>query len=163
MAHLDARFRRDAIEVLYVEDQCLNTMLMAALFEQRPALRLTLAEDVQSALRLAPTVRPALLLLDLRLPDGDGCALLKRLRGMRHLAGVPAIAVTAEPDFDPLGTGFAEVWRKPIVPHQVLARLDHWLATCAPGEEAAPSVRGLLTSGRRQDQLPGARFMPAAW
>jgi CheY-like chemotaxis protein len=123
---------RGGTEVLYVEDQDVHVRLMRALFERSPqAVGLRVAGDVQSALALAPAIRPSLLLLDLNLPDGHGTALLGQLRGFAHLKDVPAIAVTAEPGFDIVRTGFEEVWRKPIHLERVLGRLAHWLPAAA--------------------------------
>lgn len=133
-----------AVEVLYVEDQDVHVTLMRALFERRlPSVGLRVAGDLRSALALAPTLHPALLLLDINLPDGDGVALLERLRAMDHLRRVPAIAVTAEPRFDAARTGFEEAWRKPIHLQRTLERLDHWLparAVFAPGLAAAEAA-----------------------
>lgn len=115
-------------EVLYVEDQPVNVTLMRLLFDRLPHLELRVAVDVQSALQLAPSIRPALLLLDLRLPDGHGAQLLTQLRGLAHLSRVPAIAVTAESHFDAAQAGFDELWRKPIHLAHMQQRLEHWLS-----------------------------------
>lgn len=115
-------------EVLYVEDHPVNVHLMEALFKRLPHLRLVVAEDGLTARRIAPTLNPCLLLLDLRLPDCHGCALLPQLRRLDGWADIPAVAVTAEPGFDAAGTGFCEVWPKPLELGFVLARLVHWTA-----------------------------------
>jgi len=47
-----------------------------------------------------------LLLLDLRLPDGDGIALLPMLRHIPGCETAPAVAVTAEIDVELRGSGF---------------------------------------------------------
>jgi CheY-like chemotaxis protein len=127
-------------EVMYVEDQHVNVLLMRALFERMPHLALRVAVDVRSALSLAPCVRPKLLRLDLRLPDGHGADLLTQLRGFEHLAQVPAIAVSAESQFDAARVGFAEFWRKPIHLQHMRERLDHWLAA-APTDASPPAWR----------------------
>ena len=67
-------------QVLYVEDQPVNVMLMQAVFEQRPELQLVVATTCAEARALAARIRPELLLLDLRLPDGNGHELLPQLR-----------------------------------------------------------------------------------
>ena len=119
---------RSTIDVLYVEDQPMNMLLMEALFERRPGLRLVGATHGQHALEIGQQVQPELLLLDLRLPDCHGTTLLPVLRARFGWADVPAIAVTAESDFDPQGTGFLEVWTKPLDVGWVLERLDALLA-----------------------------------
>ena len=122
--------------VLYVEDEPVNVLLMRLLFERRPQLRLEVATCGQQALALARQLQPVLLLLDLRLPDCFGDELLKRLRrepGWQHL---PAVAVTTEPGFEAAGSGFLELWRKPMDLQHALARLDD-LLDLKDGDSAA--------------------------
>jgi CheY-like chemotaxis protein len=97
---------------------------MAAIFERRPQLDLVIAASGAEALRMAAERRPALLLLDLGLPDCHGAQLLGRLRTLPGLETPAAIAVTADVSFDITGTGFAELWAKPLNLSHVLGRLD---------------------------------------
>ncbi|MEO8297564.1 MAG: response regulator [Burkholderiales bacterium] len=113
--------------VFYVEDQPEDVMLMEALINVRPRLRLVAAANGTQALQMAPQAQPALLLLDLHLPDCDGRELLRRLRLQPAFARVPAVVVTADDSFHPAGTGFCEAWRKPLHVSHVLGRLDHFL------------------------------------
>jgi CheY-like chemotaxis protein len=128
----------DPQEVLYVEDHPTNVHLMQAIFKRLPRLELVVACDGASARRIADTVRPCLLLLDLRLPDCHGRDLLAELRQREGYADIPAIAVTAEPGFSVEGTTFSEVWPKPIDLNFVLERLDS--LTPAPAYAATGSV-----------------------
>lgn len=113
--------------VLYVEDNEINALLMQALFERRPDLRLLVAPDCASALRCAAQQPPSLLLLDLRLPDGHGSTLLPQLRALPGLDTVTAVAVTAEDLHDIDLRAFDAVWPKPLHLQQVLQALDDWL------------------------------------
>lgn len=113
--------------VLYVEDEPLNVLLMQALFEHRPALRLIFAGSGAQARDLCDAAVPSLLLLDIRLPDCRGDRLLATLRKRPGLADVPAVAVTADPGFDGQPAGFCEVWHKPLDPPLALRRLDRLL------------------------------------
>lgn len=117
--------------VLYVEDEPLNALLMQALFDHRPALKLLVVTSGQAALELAKSQQPVLLLLDLHLPDCHGGELLMKLRGIPGWQAIPAIAVTGDRDFNPQGTGFCEVWVKPFMLFHTLARIDHWLSVQA--------------------------------
>ena len=114
--------------VLYVEDHPVNVLLMQTVFELRPELDLVVAVDGQSAMAASANVRPALLLLDLRLPDCHGTELLERLRLVPGWREIPAIAVTAEAEFMPAGTSFCDVWHKPLRVPTLLTRLDRVLA-----------------------------------
>ena len=109
--------------VLYVEDQPINVAVMEMLFERLAGPALIVATDGQEALRIAAEIQPQLLLLDLRLPDCHGTELLKQLRGLPGYAQIRAVAVTAETDFHLEGTGFIEVWKKPLKMAFAMGRL----------------------------------------
>lgn len=115
--------------VLYVEDHPVNALLMAAIVEQRPELQLVVATTGEEALCMAAGLNPALLLLDLGLPDCHGSRLLGLLRSLPGCEHVPAVAVTADVTFDISGWGFRELWPKPLYVDQVLARLDALVGT----------------------------------
>jgi CheY-like chemotaxis protein len=129
--------------VLYVEDSPLNVIVMEAMFEQRRDLRLHVAEAGMPAWRLSAQLQPSLLLVDLHLPDCHGSDLLKLLRMRRGWAQVPAIAVTADSDFDALGCGFMELWAKPLDVRRTLARLAELLP---PPRSARPTDDAAVTA-----------------
>jgi CheY-like chemotaxis protein len=125
--------------VLYVEDHPVNALLMGAIFERRPRLELVVAANGEEALRTAARIRPALLLLDLGLPDCHGSELLHRLRALPGYDTQPAIAVTADALFDIEGSGFAELWSKPLHIDLVLDRLDAYTGA-APLHQTLPQT-----------------------
>ena len=130
--------------VLYVEDHPVNVLLMQGLLAQRPAVRLTVADSGDEALRVAMEHPPHLLLLDLHLPDCNGAELLERLRAVPALARVPAVAVTADEDAHLEGTSFLEAWNKPLDLYATLRRLDALLELGTSAERAGrlPIPRG---------------------
>ncbi|MBX3618882.1 MAG: response regulator [Rhizobacter sp.] len=132
----------DTQDVLYIEDHPTNIHLMQALFKRRPHLELLVAQDGRQARELARRVQPALLLVDLRLPDCHGRELLEELRQQPGWAHIPAVAVTAEHGFQIAGTGFIELWPKPLDLGFVLSRLDHLVQpqAAAPRPELAAAV-----------------------
>lgn len=130
-------------DVLYIEDHPTNVHLMQALFKRRPHLNLLIAKSGAQAREQAQRLRPALLLVDLRLPDCDGDELLEELRALEGWADIPAIAVTAEAGFRLEGSGFLELWPKPLDLGHVLDRLDQ-LAAPAPLHAAAQSWQPAL-------------------
>ncbi|HEV6963935.1 response regulator [Roseateles sp.] len=141
--------------VLYVEDHPVNVLLMAAILERRPDLDLVVANTGAEALRLAEGLGPVLLLLDLGLPDCHGSELLPRLRALPGCASAPAVAVTADADFEIEGTSFCELWPKPLVIDQVLQRIDTLTGSTAA---APPSQRSFAPPPAR---LALASFEPA--
>ncbi|WP_431262257.1 response regulator [Roseateles chitinivorans] len=149
--------------VLYVEDSPLNVIVMEAMFEQRRDLRLHVAEAGMPAWRLSAQLQPSLLLVDLHLPDCHGSDLLKLLRMRRGWAQVPAIAVTADSDFDALSCGFMEMWAKPLDVRRTLARLAELLPPprgARPADPAAAPVEGLQTGAVIDPAADGARREP---
>lgn len=77
----------------------------------------TTASDGYSAIAAAQKDRPALIILDLGLPVGDGFVVLHRLQNIDSLAGVPVIVLSAR---DPqaneeraLKAGAAAFFQKP--------------------------------------------------
>ncbi|MET0520167.1 MAG: response regulator [Burkholderiaceae bacterium] len=141
-----------AAPVLYVEDHPVNVLLMEALFARRSSARLVVATTGGEALKLSASLRPALLLIDLRLPDCHGAQLLQWLRQRPGWAQIPAIAVTAEHGFKIEGTGFADLWPKPLNLAWVAGRLDQLLPAPAraPSPSPAMPVPQLERAGRAQ-------------
>lgn len=116
-------------QILYVEDNLVNQLLMAEMVTRCTTHKLHIARTMREGLRMATQQPFDVLLLDLRLPDGNGPELLQMLRRLPGYADVPAVAVTAEYGFDPASTGFSEVWFKPLDVHQTLDGLDRVLHT----------------------------------
>lgn len=128
---------RPAPWVLYVGDRAVNIMLLEAIFERRPHLQLVVTSQGERALRLANSLRPALVLIDLEWDGGDARALLRALRD-HNGCDMPVIALSADHDSDLTGTDFAELWGKPLGPRLVFERLD---ALTAGVEAARPAAR----------------------
>ncbi|PTT85556.1 hypothetical protein DBR42_14305 [Pelomonas sp. HMWF004] len=144
--------------VLYVEDHPVNALLMAAIFERRTELPLVVAASGQEALRLAAGLHPALLLLDLNLPDCHGSQLLGQLRGLAGCTAAPAVAVTAATDFDIANTGFCELWPKPLNLDLVLTRLDaltHWPRVTRASAAAQPPMAASSRPAHRWHAMGG--------
>jgi CheY-like chemotaxis protein len=139
--------------VLYVEDHPVNVLLMQTVFELRPELELVIAIDGATAMASTSHLQPALLLLDLRLPDCHGAELLERMRQVPGWRDIPAIAVTAEAEFMPAGTSFCDVWHKPLRVPTLLTRLDRVIAPKAVRRDPPPSA-----ASRPSPRFPRASF-----
>jgi two-component system cell cycle response regulator DivK len=82
-------------QILMVEDNAKNMTLL------RDVLRATGYRTLEAstggqALTLATERAPALVLMDIRLPDMDGVEALRRLRSDERTASIPVLAITAE-------------------------------------------------------------------
>jgi CheY-like chemotaxis protein len=106
------------VDLVYVEDNPVNLLLVQQVLAQRPHLRLHAAATVQEGAALVKRIRPALVLVDLHLPDGDGLDLLALLRTGPDPVAAPCVVLSA--DAQPqqvqraLAAGFEAYWTKPI-------------------------------------------------
>ena len=118
--------------VLIVDDDPFTVrLLMTAL---RPeGYRLITADDGDAALRIARAERPALILLDRRLPGRDGLEVCRALRGEPdpHLRDAPIVLLTALSGPEDTAAGFAagatDYLAKPFALPHVRSRVRGWL------------------------------------
>ena len=80
--------------VLVVDDHPLNTKLVSFVVRSRGMDVVTAASAVEARAALARAL-PALILMDVQLPEVDGLTLTRELRTNTRYAAVPIVAVTA--------------------------------------------------------------------
>ncbi len=114
--------------VLCIEDNPANLRLLERILKQRPGIDLLTAATPGLGLELARAHRPALILLDINLPDMDGYAVLDRLRATPETRAIPVIAISANamPKDVARGqaAGFAAYLTKPIQIPELLRQVD---------------------------------------
>jgi CheY-like chemotaxis protein len=116
--------------VLIVEDNELVTGALRVLFEET-GRRVTIAHSVAEAVKAGSADPPDLLLLDLRLPDGDG---LEVARGLADNGVHPKATVALTGNDDEAArqrctvAGCTEVMLKPVATRELLRKADEWLA-----------------------------------
>ena len=86
----------DRRKVLYVEDNLSNLRLVERLLESRPDVEIVAAMQGRMGLELARQHEPAVILLDLHLPDMPGADVLRELRDDPTTASIPVIIVTSQ-------------------------------------------------------------------
>jgi CheY-like chemotaxis protein len=82
--------------VLHIEDNASNRKLVELVVSRRPNLELVEAPDGETGLELARSLRPDLILLDLRLPGISGEEVLAKLRDDPATAGLRVVVISAE-------------------------------------------------------------------
>ena len=116
--------------VLIVEDSELAAGALRILFEET-GHRVSVAHSVAEALQAGQSDPPDLLLLDLKLPDGDGLDVVRSLakRGVKPRA---TVALTGRDDPEShercSAAGVTEVMVKPVPTKELLRKAKEWLA-----------------------------------
>ena len=81
--------------ILVVEDNEKNMKLLRDILQATGYIPLE-ATTGEEALALAAEKAPALVLMDIQLPDIDGSEALRRLRADERTAGIPVLALSAQ-------------------------------------------------------------------
>lgn len=119
--------------VLYIEDNEVNMLIVRELLGQRPHITFHGASDGASGVRVANTLQPALVLVDMQLPDFDGMEVLRRLRADPITASIPCVALSANAMPEDVrrarAAGFDDYWTKPIDLSAFLRSIDRLLPT----------------------------------
>jgi DNA-binding response OmpR family regulator len=134
----------NAQPILVVDDEP-SIVQLSRLYLEREGYRVIDAGDGNSALAATRTSRPALVLLDIMLPEMDGLEVCRTLRGEKNQ--VPIIMVTArDDDIDKiigLELGADDYLTKPFNPREMVARVKALLrrATAPANTDALPVIR----------------------
>jgi len=160
------------VKILIVEDNEITRKMMRVTL-QADSYEVVEAADAATALQLATTAGPDLILLDLRLPDMDGFDLLSRLRALPEITDVPVIAVSGFvsrlEEARASAIGFTDFLVKPLQPSELIRVVQAHL----PSQPALPGAGGgrrvLLADddpvqrklGRLQLELQGFRVQTA--
>lgn len=112
--------------ILVVDDVPSNLKYAQKLLGDR--YKLTLASSGAQALKFLGKVIPDLILLDVNMPEMDGCDVLSALKADQSTANIPVIILTAEVDADMelrcLELGAVDFIRKPFVTAIMLSRIE---------------------------------------
>jgi DNA-binding response OmpR family regulator len=141
--------------VLIVEDEA-SIASFVSLYLKKAGYDVQVAETGADALSKAESGNPALIVLDLMLPDMDGIDVCRRLR---KRSDVPILMLTArDEDIDKiigLEVGADDYMTKPFNPRELVARIKSILRRATPERRDAESVEIrhgelVIDSGRRE-------------
>jgi PAS domain S-box-containing protein len=114
--------------VLHIEDNLANLKLIERLIARRPGVEVVAAMQGSLGLELAREHQPAIILLDLHLPDMGGDQVLQRLREDPLTSTIPVVIVSADATTGQsqrlLAAGATAYLTKPIDVPELLAILD---------------------------------------
>jgi two-component system alkaline phosphatase synthesis response regulator PhoP len=130
-------------KILVVEDEPDIRELVRYNLENA-GFRVVEAEDGEAALRTVRSEQPALVVLDLMLPEGDGLEICRILRGERETAALPIVMLTAKAgEVDRvLGLEFGadDYVTKPFSPRELVARVRAVLRRSETAEPERPTA-----------------------
>jgi hypothetical protein len=122
--------KNNDIEILIAEDSPTQAEKLQYLLEEH-GYTVTSAPDGKQALAAARRRKPALVVSDVMMPEMDGYALCREIKGDDQLNGVPVILLTRLSDvrdiMKGLECGADNFIRKPYEDRYLLARVDHLL------------------------------------
>ena len=143
--------------ILAVDDVPANLDVLIATLE-REGFSVLIATNGQSALEVAAREAPALILLDISLPDLDGIEVCKRLKADESTCDIPVIFLTADTSEERLIAGFqagaVDYVTKPYLHHEVMTRLHTHLERATLIRELAEKNQELeaeIARGRSLD------------
>ncbi|MDD5681173.1 MAG: response regulator [Candidatus Omnitrophica bacterium] len=124
-------------KILVVDDIKENVLLLEALLKSE-GFEVLKAYGGKEAIETAKKEKPAMILLDIMMPDMDGVQVCAVLRKSPDTASVPIIMVTAkDKDSDivqSLETGADDYIIKPVVKKDLFAKIDSLLSKSTAGE-----------------------------
>ncbi len=129
-----------AHKILIVDDD-LETLRLVGLMLQRQGYEIVAANNGTQAMGMARTEKPALIVLDIMMPDIDGYEVTKQLRTDPDTANIPIILFTAKSQVDDKVQGYE-------------AGADDYLTKPVHPAELVVKVKGLLGRGRSKEQEP---------
>jgi DNA-binding response OmpR family regulator len=152
--------------VLVVEDEASIASFVAA-YLKNAGYEVRTTPSGHEALRIVGAEKPALVVLDLMLPDLDGVEVCKRIRQQGEL---PVLMLTArDEDVDKiigLEVGADDYMTKPFNPRELVARVRAILRRAAPERarrESAVITHGdlVVDAGRREARVVGTEVQLA--
>jgi CheY-like chemotaxis protein len=123
--------------VLVVDDDAAFRELVSDLLVVDVGVDVAVATDGADALTQMRGLRPALVLLDLRMPNIDGFEFCRRVQADPALAGTPVVVITAWGDAEEMRSkaseaGCAGFLAKPFGLEELLSVVSRWLPTDGP-------------------------------
>ncbi len=133
-----------AEKILIVDDD-LETLRLVGLMLQRQGYEIVAANNGTQAMGMARTEKPALIVLDIMMPDIDGYEVTKQLRNDPDTANIPIILFTAKSQVDDKVQGYEsgadDYLTKPVHPAELVAKIKGQLGR-GRTKEVEPTAHG---------------------
>lgn len=126
IAEADGSAEGERRRILVVEDEPDLAQVVEAFLSAAGGYDVAVAHSGAEALQRCEEGEPALLLVDLELPDVDGADLLARIR--ERVRDLPAVACSGKRPESAAGAGFTAFFRKPFDMRALVGTVDRLLA-----------------------------------
>ena len=143
-------------KILLVDDLPDNLRVLRQALEPK-GYRILIATSGETALRVARSMRPDLILLDVQMPGMDGFETCRRLKGEADTRDIPVIFVTARTETESVVEGFGiggvDYIVKPFQTEEILARVQTHLKIDRLSRELHESNRALSSANKELFEL----------
>jgi two-component system, OmpR family, alkaline phosphatase synthesis response regulator PhoP len=154
-----------AVETILVVDDEENIVQLARLYLERDGFQVQAVTDGMAAIQAVEKIHPALVVLDVMLPELDGFEVCRRLRAVNNT--IPILMVTArDDDIDKilgLELGADDYMTKPFNPRELVARvkaiLRRSVRSVSPSEGETLRIGDLVIDVGRRDVHLGATLI----
>ena len=117
--------------ILYIEDHAVSRRLVEQMLSMlRPQIELHVATNARDGVKAAIDERPALILLDNRLPDATGGEVLRQLASSEATAAIPVVIISgdsAKTGDELLAIGASEFLPKPFDIDHLVTMIDRYI------------------------------------
>lgn len=121
------QFKLEKSKILVVDDVEVNTMILKKIL-QNEGYEIITANEGESAVSIAVSENPDLILLDIIMPDMDGITICKILKEKAETKDIPVIFISGKRETDDIVEGFkvggVDYIQKPFYPKELLARVN---------------------------------------
>lgn len=135
---------KDLVHLLYIDDDVANRSLIEAYVQLNPKLALRVAGDGELGLHMARQRPPALLLIDMMMPDMSGAQVLQAVRADPTLRETPCVAVSANAMEmqirEALEAGFDGYLTKPLSADDLFNEIERVLQNKADRPQSADMI-----------------------
>lgn len=128
-------------EKILIIDDDVETLRLVGLMLQRQGYQIVAASSGAQGIVQAEEEQPALIILDVMMPDMDGYEVARSLKGNPLTAGIPILMFTAKSQVDDKLNGYSagvqDYLTKPIHPAELAARVKALLVQRAPASASS--------------------------
>lgn len=122
-------------QIMIIDDEIVNIEIVQAYLEEEGFVNFTTTTESVNAVNMMKAIKPAIVLLDIKMPKVSGLDILRSMRADNQLKYIPALVLTVSTDSETkmqaLKLGASDFLAKPVDPSELLLRLENVLTVKA--------------------------------